>query len=210
MYTMSTPVTSTQGEVVEQVVRFAEQEAEIFARLIAWRPPDDRRRTRPVHARPVTPEHLVRWSREIAEALVCANDVRDSDPATASKIWARVRALIMLYTEGCTVDEFVILHLTRDQYDRFPYGLAVSDLVRLAEGRFAPSKIRSAMRRLARRGLIRACHTKRARLRPGSRLPVYEFLWFYSGPSSRYAESPERIYYMHTPWQERAREGGAA
>jgi hypothetical protein len=207
---MLTLQATTQGQVVENVVELARDEAEILARLACWRPPGRVRRVRPLEVDAVTPGHLVRWSRQIAEALVQSADITDTDPGTAFKVWSRVRALLMMYDPNWTVDEFVIFHLTRDQYGRFPYGLAASDLTRLAEGRFPASRIRTVMRRLARRGLIKACHTKRSRPRPGSRLPTYEFVWFYSGPSSKYNESPDLVYYMHTPWDDRPREDGAA
>ncbi len=65
------------------------------------------------------------------------------------------------------------------------------------------------MSRLGRRKLIHKCYSKRATVRPGNKIPTREFVWFYAGGGSKYAENPERVVYMNTPWGERPSEGGS-
>jgi|GEM_PF-5955503 len=203
---MSSLVESARDRLVENVVELAEAEADILVRLARWRPPGQDRQACPFGSDALTAQRVVHWSREIAEALIRSERIAGSGRGTASRLWSRVRAVIMMFKPNWNVDEFILFHLTRDQYCGFPYGLAVSDLIRFADGDFPPSRIRSAMRRLARRELIKPCHTKRSRPRPHSRLPTRESLWFYSGPSSKYAEDPERFTFMHTPWDQRPSE----
>jgi len=196
----------SQADLLEQVVELARKEADILVRLTRWRPPGQERREPPFDPALVTPQRLVRWAQEIAEALIGLNGLRDGGAGTASRLWSRIRAMLMMYRPDWTADEFVIYQLTRDQHAGFPFGLAASDLIRLADGQFGRSKIRSAMRRLARKGLIRECYSKRIIRRLRGPLPTRESVWFYSGPSSKYAEKPEGVLYMHTPWDDRPAE----
>jgi len=154
------------------------------------------------HGDSFNPERLAQRAQEIAEALIC-NAGGPRAAGSASRIWSRARAMLMNYTLGRTAEEFIIYHITKNQYEGLPYGLAVSDLVRLAAGEFSASRIRSAMMRLARKNLIKRCYTRRRRKRPGNPIPMAEHVWFYAGPSSKYVESPDLVYYMHTPWDER-------
>ena len=198
---MAVASTTEQDRLLDQVMRLARRESFILARLSRWRPPGEDK-PRPVfEASAVTVEHLIHWARQITEALIRQHGLSDRGGA-ASKLWSRVRALLMSYRLDWTIDEFVIYHVTKNQYDGFPYGLAVSDLVRLAEGEFTNARIRTAVSRLGRRKLIRKCHSKRATVRPGNKIPTREFVWFYAGPSSKYAEDPDRVSYMNTPWGE--------
>jgi hypothetical protein len=192
---------------MDQVVQLAWQEADTLVWFTQRRPGRRAIGEALCNGDSLSPEHLTRRAQEIGEALIW--NAGGSDAAgSASLIWSRVRAMLMNYTLGWTCEEFVIYHVTKNQYESFPYGLAASDLVQLAADEFSPSRIRSTMMRLARKGLIKRCHTKRRRKRPGNPIPVAENVWFYAGPSSKYAESPDAVYYMLTPWEERP--GGPA
>jgi hypothetical protein len=199
---MPTALSTPRSDLLERVVKLAWQEADILVWIA------QRRRGRRANGNALgngdslTPAYFAQRAQEMAEALIC-NAGGPRVAGSASRIWSRVRAILMDYTVGWTVEEFIIHHVTRNQYEGFPYGLAASDLVRLAEGEFSASRIRSTMTRLARKNLIKKCHTKRRKRRPDNPIPLAEYVWFYSGPSSKYAESPEAIYYMHTPWDQR-------
>lgn len=191
-----------QGELLECVMELARREADILARLTRWRPPGEEQRRPIFDTSGVTADHLVNWARQIAEALITSQGL-SGQAGAAAKLWSRVRALMMSYRPDWTVDEFIIYHVTKDQYDEFPFGLAVSDLVSLTGGEFTAGKIRTAMSRLSRRKLIRKCYSKRATVRPGNKIPTREFVWFYAGPGSKYSENSDRVFYMNTPWGER-------
>jgi hypothetical protein len=194
--------TATSSDLLDRVVQLAQEEADILVWLTQRRLGHQRAGETPSNGDPTSPEYLIRRAREIGEALIYDAGGPHS-AGSASRIWSRVRAMLMNYTVGWTVEEFIIYCVTKNQYERFPYGLAASDLTRLAEHEFLASQIRSAMRRLARKNLIRRCYTKRRRHRSSNPIPIAEYVWFYAGPSSKYAESPDLIYYMHTPWDER-------
>ena len=204
---MPTAVSTTAEELLEQTVKLAREEVDILIRLAHRRRAGQETPEACFDGNLFTPTNLVHWAREIAEAYIY--NARPESAGTASRIWARVRALLMMYTPDWTVDEFVIFYVTRNQYEGFPYGLAVSDLVRLAGDVFLKSRIRTAMTRLARKKLIRRCYTKRVTTRPGNPIPIREHLWFYAGLSSKYAETPDLIYYMNTPWEDRPTEHAA-
>ncbi|RMF77857.1 MAG: hypothetical protein D6744_10875 [Planctomycetota bacterium] len=181
-----------RDDLTERVVDYARQEAEMLASFA------QRRLVRQNDEEPLWTgtERVLRRTRQLAEAIIL--DGHDPLAATsAARVWARVRAILMNYTRGWTVEEFVLFHLTGDEYRRFPYGLAVSDLKRLADGAFPIGRIRSAMTRLARKGLIERCRSKRRRHRPGNPIAIAENVWFYAGPTSLYAEDPERVLTMH-------------
>lgn len=199
---MPTALGTSRNDLLDRVVQLAWQEADILIWLAQRRLTGHRGGDAPRNGDSLNSEHLARRAQEIAEALIC-NAGGPHAAGSASRIWSRVRAMLMNYTLGWTVEEFVIDHITKNQYQGFPYGLAASDLVRLAAGEFSASRIRSAMTRLARKNLIKRCYTKRRRKRPGNRIPTAEYVWFYAGPSSKYAESPDFVYYMHTPWDKR-------
>jgi hypothetical protein len=206
---MLTALSTTRDDLLDRVVQLAWQEADTLVSFAQRRPGRHGDGKKLSISDPPSPQHLTHWAQEIAEALIC----NAGGPRTAgseSRIWARVRAMLMNYTPGRTVEEFIIYQVTKNQYERFPYGLAASDLMRLAAGEFSASRIRSAMTRLARRDLIRRCYTKRRRKRSGNPIPVAEYVWFYAGPSSKYAESPDLVYYMHTPWDERPSDPASA
>ena len=198
-----------QDQLLECVMEMARREADILARLSRWRPPGEEEERRPVFdTSGVTADHLIHWARQIAEALITGRGLTGRAGA-ASKLWSRVRALMMCYRPDWTVDEFIIYHMTKDQYDDFPFGLAVSDLVRLADSEFTAGKIRTAMSRLGRKKLIGKCYSKRATVRLGNKIPTREYVWFYAGSGSKYAENSERVVYMNTPWGERPTEEDA-
>ncbi len=199
---MLTALSAARSDLLDRVVQFAWQEADILVWFAQRRLGRQRGGEVLCDSDSLNPEHLAHWAQEIAEALIC-NAGGPRAAGSASRIWSRVRAMLMNYTLGRTVEEFVIYHVTKNQYEGFPYGLAASDLVRLGAGEFSASRIRSAMMRLARKSLIKRCYTKRPRKRPGNPIPTAEYVWFYAGPSSKYAESPDLVCYMHTPWSER-------
>lgn len=181
-----------RDDLTEQVVDYARQEAEMLASFA------ERRLVRQYDEETLWTgaERVMRRTRQLAEAIIKDG----ADPLAASsaaRVWARVRAVLMNYTPGWTVEEFLLFHLTGDEYRRFPYGLAVSDLKRLAGGDFPTSRIRSAMTRLARKGLIQRCDAKRRTHRAGNPIAIAEFVWFYAGPTSLYAEDPARVLAMH-------------
>lgn len=198
---MAVVSTTEQDRLLDQVMDLARHEANILARLSRWKPPGEDK-PRPVfEVSAVTVEHLIHWARQISEALIQQHGL-SARAGAASKLWSRVRALMMSYRLNWTIDEFVIYHVTKNQYDGFPYGLAVSDLSRLADGEFTKPRIRTAVSRLSRRELIKKCYSKRSTVRPGNKIPTREFVWFYAGPSSKYVENPDRVYYMNSPWGE--------
>lgn len=201
---MLTALSTTRNDLLDRVVQLAWQEADILVWFAQRRPGQQRGGEALRNSDSLSPEHLAHWAQEIAEALIC-NAGGPRAAGSASRIWSRVRAMLMNYTLRRTVEEFVIYHVTKNQHEGFPYGLAASDLVRLAAGEFSASRIRSAMMRLARKNLIKRCYTKRRRKCPGNPIPVAEYVWFYAGPSSKYAESLDLVYYMRTPWDERPR-----
>ena len=206
---MSTALSATGNDLLDRVVQLASQEADILCWFAQRRPGRQRDGEAPRNGDSLDPEHLAHRAQEIAEALICyAGGPRAAE--SASRIWSRVRAMLMNYTLGQTAEEFVIYHLTKNQYERFPYGLAASDLVRLAAGEFSASRIRNAMTRMARQKLIKRCYTKRRRTRSNNPIPIAEYVWFYAGPSSKYAESADSIYYMHTPWDKRPHDPASA
>lgn len=206
---MPTPNRAQQEKLLERVMELAEREAEILARRARWRPLHEEPGRRVREPERVTPDHLLHWARQMTESLIRARGLTGGAGA-ASKLWSRVRALIMAYHPDWTVDEFVLYNLIKDQYGDFPFGLAVRDLINLAGDEFTDSQVRSAVNRLSRKKLIRRCYSRRARVRPGSIMPTREHVWFYAGPSSKHAESPDRVYYMNTPWGERPQAAEAA
>lgn len=198
---MAVASTIEQDRLLDHVMDLARRESFILARLSRWKPPGEDK-PRPVfEASAVTVERLIHWARQITEALIQQQELSGRAGA-ASKLWSRVRALMMSYRLEWTIDEFVIYHVTKNQYDGFPYGLAVSDLVLLGDGEFTNARIRTAVSRLRRRKLVKKCYSKRVTVRPGNKIPTREFVWFYAGPSSKYAENPDRVYYMITRWGE--------
>jgi hypothetical protein len=201
---MLTALSTPRNDLLDRVVQLAWQEADILVWFAQRRLSRQRRGEAVRRGDSFNPERLAQRAQEIAEALIC-NAGGPRVAGSASRIWSRARAMLMNYTLGRTAEEFIIYHITKNQYEGLPYGLAVSDLVRLAAGEFSASRIRSAMMRLARKNLIKRCYTKRLRRRRGNPIPMAEHVWFYAGPSSKYVESPDLVYYMHTPWDERPR-----
>jgi hypothetical protein len=201
---MLTGLSTPRNDLLDRVVQLAWQEADILVWFAQRRLSRQRRGEAVRRGDSFNPERLAQRTQEIAEALIC-NAGGPRVAGSASRIWSRARAMLMNYTLGRTAEEFIIYHITKNQYEGLPYGLAVSDLVRLAAGEFSASRIRSAMMRLARKNLIKRCYTKRLRRRRDNPIPMAEHVWFYAGPSSKYVESPDLVYYMHTPWDERPR-----
>ena len=83
---MQPALSTADEELVEQAVELARQEADIFVRLAGSRRSDQDNGEAPLDSHLVTSSHLVHWSREMAEAVICSAGGADR-AGTASRVW---------------------------------------------------------------------------------------------------------------------------
>ena len=91
---MLTALSTTRNDLLDRVVQLAWQEADILVWVAQRRLARQRGGDALSSRDSLTPEHLTHWAQEIAEALIC-NAGGPRAAGSASRIWSRVRALLM-------------------------------------------------------------------------------------------------------------------